>query len=124
VQLGTQTALKRMLARCDAIAPLPLPAIAEDLASGDLVVLTAPPWAVLAYGIVRLKGREPSAAAAGLMDWLRESDVAYSLEEERLAAAILPAAEPHSHARQGAATGAPAPATPSRRQRSSWAGRV
>jgi DNA-binding transcriptional LysR family regulator len=118
VQLGNCTAVKRMLARCDAIAPLPLPAVAEELASGDLAILTSPPWAVLAYGIVRLKGREPSAAAAVLMDSLREAEVAYSDEEERLTAAMLPAAEAPSSAGPRAAAPASAPARPSRLRRS------
>lgn len=118
VQLGNATAVKRMLARCDAIAPLPLPAIAEELATGELAILTSPPWAVLAYGIVRLKGRTPSAVAGSLMDSLREADSAYSDEEERLAAAMLPAAAAPSRAAPGAAVPASTPATRLRRQRS------
>jgi DNA-binding transcriptional LysR family regulator len=118
VELSSIAAVKRTLKACDGIAPLPLSAVADELASGDLAILASPPWAFLAYAIVRLKAHHLSVVATRLIDSLREAAVACSEEEERLAAAMLPAAEARSRAGPGPAGPASAPTRPSPPQRS------
>jgi DNA-binding transcriptional LysR family regulator len=96
VELSSLAAVKRLLAVSDGITPLPLSAIAQEVASGEVVILATPPWAFLAYGIVRLKANEPSSVAMRLIESLREAEVEFSREEERLAAVMLPGSRPRS----------------------------
>jgi len=118
LELGSLAAVKRMLAAIDGFAALPLSAVAEEVARGDLVILASPPWAFLLYSIVRLKTPEPSSAAMRLIEGLREAEAANAEEEARLAAIMLPELGLSSPPAPPAAEPASAPARPSRRQQS------
>ncbi|MCX7892933.1 MAG: LysR family transcriptional regulator [Burkholderiales bacterium] len=97
LELTSLAAVKRVLANSDAIAPLTLPCVAEEVGRGTLVLLMTEPWLSTAYGLVRLKGHAPSAAATNFSECLRDAEGALVREESRLVAR-------HSH--RGAAASA------------------
>ena len=86
IELTSLAAVKRVLAKSDAIAPLTLPCVAEELERGTLVVLGAESWATSGYGLVSLKGHAPSAAARRFRECLREAEAVLVLEESLLLA--------------------------------------
>jgi DNA-binding transcriptional LysR family regulator len=94
VELPSLAAAKLVLAKSDAIAPLTLPCVAEEIERGSLVVLGTESWASSGYGLVSLKGSEPSAAALRFCECLREAEAALVREESLLLA---------RHARRAAA---------------------
>jgi DNA-binding transcriptional LysR family regulator len=89
VELSSLAAVKRMTMTSDAIAPLTLACVADELERGTLVVLGSEEWIVLGYGVVTLKGHVPSIAATRFLEALREAEAALLGEESRLAARHL-----------------------------------
>jgi DNA-binding transcriptional LysR family regulator len=86
IELSSLAAAKRVLAQSDAIAPLTLPCVAEEIERGTLVVLGTESWASSGYGLVSLKGSAPSAAALRFCECLREAEAALVREESLLLA--------------------------------------
>jgi DNA-binding transcriptional LysR family regulator len=84
IELTSLAAVKGVLARCDAIAPLTLPCVAEEIERGTLVVLGTESWASLCYGLISLKGHAPSAAAVRFRECLREAEAALVRAESLL----------------------------------------
>ncbi len=86
IELSSLAAVKRVLAKSDAIAPLTLPCVAEEVERGTLVVLGSESWANSCYGLVGLKGNSPSAAATRFRECLHEAEAALVREESLLLA--------------------------------------
>lgn len=86
LEMSNLSAVKRVLEGSDAISALHLPCMAEELASGALVLLGTEPWMSLRYGLVRLKGQTPSQATTALCELIREAEAALVREENQLAA--------------------------------------
>jgi DNA-binding transcriptional LysR family regulator len=84
VELPSLHAVKQVLLGSDAIAPLTLPCVADELARGTLVVLATESWVYTQYGLVRLRGHAQSAAASHFADCLREAEAALVRDESRL----------------------------------------
>jgi DNA-binding transcriptional LysR family regulator len=90
IELASLAAVKRLLANSDAIAPLPLSCVAEEVERGTLAVLLAESWLSTSYGLVTLKGQPLSAAARALLERLREAEAAIVREEATLVARHAP----------------------------------
>jgi len=86
IELPSLAAVKRVLAKSDAIAPLTLPCVADEIERGTLVVLGTESWASSGYGLVSLKGHAPSATAVRFRECLREAEAALVREESLLLA--------------------------------------
>ena len=86
VELASLHAVKQVLLGSDAIAPLTLPCVADELARGTLVVLATESWVYTQYGLVRLRGHTQSAAASRFAECLREEEAALVRDESRLVA--------------------------------------
>lgn len=86
IELVSLAAIKRVLLDSDAIAPLTLPCVADELARGTLALLGTEPWLSTGYGVVRLKGRAASPTAGELVELVKESEAALVREEARLLA--------------------------------------
>ena len=86
VELASLHAVKQVLLGSDAIAPLTLPCVADELDRGTLVVLATESWVYTQYGLVRLKGHTQSAAATRFAECLREEEAALVRDESRLVA--------------------------------------
>ena len=91
IELASLAAVKRLLEKTDAIAPLPLPCVINEVERGTLAVLLAEPWLATNYGFVSLKGQPLSAAARALVEHLREAEAALGREESGLLARRAPA---------------------------------
>lgn len=97
IELVSVNAVKRVLEGSDAIAPLPVSCVAEELERGTLTLLGTEPWLFTGYGVVRLKGRAASPASDDFLEYLREAETSLVLDESRLLAR-------HSPKRRTAAT--------------------
>ena len=86
MEIASLAAAKRIAQGSDAIAPMTLPCIAQELADGTLVLLGTAPWLSLAYGLVSLKGQTLPSAAYALRDCLRDAEAALLREEAQLVA--------------------------------------
>ncbi len=86
VELPSLAAVKRVLADSDAIAPLTLPCVSDEVRRRALVLLMTEPWLATGYGIVGLKGHAPSAGAMQFIECLRDAEAALVREESRLVA--------------------------------------
>lgn len=86
IELASLAAVKRLLEKTDAIAPLPLPCVFDEVERGTLAVLLAESWLATNYGFVSLKGQPLSAAARALVECLREAEAALEREESGLLA--------------------------------------
>jgi DNA-binding transcriptional LysR family regulator len=84
VEAPSLATIKGILRGSDAIAPLTLPMIADEMERGSLAVLGTAPWAYSHYGIVKLKGHAPSAACSRFIRCLQQAEAALVLEEARL----------------------------------------
>ena len=100
VEVASLAAVKRMLADSDAIASLPLPCVAEEVERGTLVPLLSESWLSTSYGIVTLKGQEPSAGARALLDLMREAEAALIQGEAALVARHALAEKPSAGKRR------------------------
>lgn len=76
--------VKRILTTSDAVSASILSCIATELGNGQLVLLGSAPWLYLHYGIVSLKGRPWTQAAARFRDYVLQAERHASAEEQRL----------------------------------------
>jgi DNA-binding transcriptional LysR family regulator len=90
IELASLHAVKQVLLDSDAIAPLTLPCVADELERGTLVVLATEWWVYTGYGIVRLKGHAPGAAALRFCECVREAEAALVRQESQLVALHSP----------------------------------
>lgn len=81
IELSSLAAVKGVLAKSDAIAPLTLPCVAEEIERGTLVVVGTEAWATSGYGLVSLKGHAPSAASRRFCECLRAAEEVLVREE-------------------------------------------
>jgi len=67
--------MKTIVASSDAVAPLPLAVVADELAGGALAVLDrVEPWLHLQFGVIHLRRRNLPPAALAFLEVLREVD--------------------------------------------------
>lgn len=78
-------AAKHIIANSDAVAPLMLSSMAEELRRGSLSVVGTESWSFADYAIVRLKGQAMSVAAGRFQSCLNDAESALAREESRLA---------------------------------------
>jgi len=90
IELASLAAVKRLLVNSDAIAPLTLPCVADELEDGTLKVLLPESWLSTHYGLVTLKG-QPRAPQRALLERLREAEAAIVRDEATLVARHAPA---------------------------------
>jgi DNA-binding transcriptional LysR family regulator len=90
VELASLHAVKQVLLGSDAIAPLMLACVAEELTSGTLVPLATEPWLFTGYGLVSMKRHPPGGAASRLCECLRDAEAALVRHEPQLAAVHPP----------------------------------
>jgi DNA-binding transcriptional LysR family regulator len=86
IQCNGLAPVKRILATSDAVTGTILSCIATELETGQLVLLGTEPWLNLHYGIVSLKGRPWTEAAAKFHEFVLEAEREAAREEERLVA--------------------------------------
>ena len=84
VECNAPGVVMQVVRNSDAIMVATLPSVSRELESGDLVLLGSEPWLHLRYGIVRLRGHPPGAAAEKLVEFVLEAERVTTLEEERL----------------------------------------
>lgn len=84
IELVSLNAVKRVLQGSDAIAPLPLPCVSEELERGTLTLLGTEPWLFTGYGLVRLKRHAASPASSDFVEFVREAEASLVREESRL----------------------------------------
>jgi DNA-binding transcriptional LysR family regulator len=100
IELASLAAVKRLVANSDAIAPLPLPCVADELEHGTLGLLVTESWLTTSYGIVTLKGQPLSAAAGTLAELMREAEAVLTRVEAALIARYAPAEKTSSRQRR------------------------
>jgi DNA-binding transcriptional LysR family regulator len=79
-------AVKRVIATSNAVSASILSCIATELEADKFVLLGTEPWMHLQYGIVSLRGRPWTQAAARLRDYVMEAEGEASADEVRLSA--------------------------------------
>ena len=86
IECNVVSAVKRVVEGSDALTALTLPCIAAELREQRLALIGSEPWMSVHYGIVRLKDRPISSAAARLREFVIDAEAAVTLEEEKLCA--------------------------------------
>jgi len=100
VEVASLAIVKRLLLDSDAIAPLPLPCLADELERGTLAPLLTESWLSTSYGFVTLKGQRPSDAAGAMLEQLRQAETALVHAESALIERYAPPAEGPQATRQ------------------------
>jgi hypothetical protein len=80
------SAVKRVVEGSDALTALTLPCIAAELRDRRLALIGSEPWMSVHYGVVSLKDRPMSPAAARLREFVVDAEAVVTLEEEELLA--------------------------------------
>ncbi len=93
MELASLHAVKQVLLASDAVAPLTLACVADELSRGTLALLATEPWLFTGYGIVRLKGHAPGAAASQFCECVRDAEAALVRQESQLVALHAPGHE-------------------------------
>jgi len=92
IQCNSLAPIRRILGSSDAVSGTILSCIAQELESGELVLLGTEPWLHMQYGIVSLKGRPWTQAATRFRDLVLEAEADVAREEKRLVAQFGPGA--------------------------------
>lgn len=87
-------AAKRIIADSDAVAPLMLSSVAEELRRGALAVVGTESWSFANYAIVSLRNQAMSAAAGRFQSCLNDAEAALAREESRLVQRYVPKSQP------------------------------
>ena len=90
IQCNSLAPIRRILSSSDIVTGTILSCIANDLESGDVVLLGTEPWLHMQYGIVSLKGRPWTQAAGRFRDLVLEAEANVAREEQRLLARFGP----------------------------------
>jgi DNA-binding transcriptional LysR family regulator len=86
IECNVVSTVKRVVEGSDALTALTLPCIATELHDGRLTLIGSEPWMSVHYGMVRLKDRPMSSAAARLREFVIDAEAAITLEEKKLLA--------------------------------------
>jgi len=86
IECNVVSAVKRVVEGSDAITALTLSCMATELQEQRLTLIGSEPWMSVHYGVVSLKDRPTSSAAARLREFVVAAEAAVTLEEEKLLA--------------------------------------
>ena len=84
IECNVVSAVKRVVEGSDALTALTLSCMATELLDRRLVLIGSEPWLSVHYGVVSLKDRPMSSAAARLREFIVEAEAAVTLEEGHL----------------------------------------
>jgi DNA-binding transcriptional LysR family regulator len=91
IECNVVSALKRIVEGSDALTALTLPCVAVALAEQRLALIGSEPWMSARYGMVSLKARPLSSAAARMREFVIEAEAAIAVQEAQLRSRWLPA---------------------------------
>jgi len=86
IECNVVSAVKRVVEGSDALTALTLSCMATELHERRLTLIGSEPWMTVHYGMVSLKARPVSSAAARLREFVLAAEAAVTLEEETLIA--------------------------------------
>jgi DNA-binding transcriptional LysR family regulator len=86
IECNVVSAVKRVVEGSDALTALTLSCMAAELQDRRLTLIGSEPWMSVHYGVVSLKDRPMSSAAARLRKFVVEAEAAVTLAEEKLLA--------------------------------------
>jgi len=86
IECNVVSAVKRVVEGSDALTALTLSCMATELHDQRLTLIGSEPWMSVHYGVVSLKDRPTSSAAARLREFVVEAEAAVTLAEEKLLA--------------------------------------
>ena len=86
IECNVVSAVKRVVEGSDALTALTLSCMATELQGGSLTLIGSEPWMTVHYGVVSLKDRPMSPAAARLHEFIIDAEAAVTLEEKKLLA--------------------------------------
>jgi DNA-binding transcriptional LysR family regulator len=84
IECNVVSAVKRVVEGSDALTALTLSCMATELLDRRLALIGSEPWMSVHYGVVGLKDRPMSSAAARLREFIVEAEAAATLEERQL----------------------------------------
>ena len=84
IECNVVSAVKRVVEGSDALTALTLSCMATELQDRRLTLIGSEPWMSVHYGVVSLKDRPLSSAAARLREFVLDAEAAVTLEEEEL----------------------------------------
>ena len=84
IECNVVSAVKRVVEGSDALTALTLSCMATELLDRRLALIGSEPWMSVHYGVVSLKDRPMSSAAARLREFIVEAEAAVTLEERQL----------------------------------------
>lgn len=83
-EFGSVDGVKRVVQVSDTLMIAPLSCVAEELESGQLLLLGSEPYLEVRYGIVKLKGQPLTAVATRFRDYVLEAELAVTERERQL----------------------------------------
>jgi len=86
IECNVVSVVKRVVEGSDALTALTVSCMATELQGGSLTLIGSEPWMTVRYGVVSLKDRPMSSAAARLREFVLAAEAAVTLEEEKLLA--------------------------------------
>ena len=86
IECNVVSTVKRVVEGSDALTALTLCCMAAELQDRRLTLIGSEPWMSVHYGVVSLKDRPMSSAAARLREFVVEAEAAVTLAEEKLLA--------------------------------------
>jgi DNA-binding transcriptional LysR family regulator len=86
IECNVVSAVKRIVEGSDALTALTLSCMATELHERRLTLIGSEPWMSVHYGVVSLKDRPMSSAAARLHEFVVDAEAAVTLQEEELLA--------------------------------------
>jgi DNA-binding transcriptional LysR family regulator len=84
IECNVVSAVKRVVEGSDALTALTLSCMATELRDRRLALIGSEPWMSVHYGVVGLKDRPMSSAAARLREFIVEAEAAVTLAERQL----------------------------------------
>jgi DNA-binding transcriptional LysR family regulator len=84
IECNVVSTVKHVVEGSDALTALTLSCMATELLDRRLVLIGSVPWLTVHYGVVSLKDRAMSSAAARLREFIVEAEAAATLEERHL----------------------------------------
>ena len=86
IECNVVSAVKRVVEDSDVLTALTLSCVATELQDRRLTLIGSEPWMAVHYGVVSLKDRPMSSAAARLREFVVAAEAAVTMEEEALLA--------------------------------------
>ena len=84
IECNAVSTVKHVVEGSDALTALTLSCMATELLDRRLVLIGSEPWLSVHYGVVSVKDRPMSSAAARLREFIVEAEAAVTLEERHL----------------------------------------